>query len=132
MRSTFGSLRSRLRMSSPRRPRLRRSLSRDVGDGLQLGDHELRHDQLVVEHLGLDDVGDPAVDHHAGVEHVRLEPFDFLGELDVGNDEAEVVLGLQQQADAGVAQHHAQHELQPIGDAATCRAARRSSASRNT
>ena len=94
-------------MSSPRRPRLRRSLSLESAIALQLGDHELRHDQLVVDDARFDDVGDPAVDHHARVEHVRLEPFHFLGELDVGNDEAEVVLRLQQHADAGVAQHHA-------------------------
>ena len=71
-----------------------------VGDGLQLGDHELRHDELVVDHARFDDVGDAAVDHDARIEHVRLEPLHFLGELDVRNDEAEVVLGLQQHADA--------------------------------
>ena len=73
--------------------------------------HEPRHDQLVVEDLGLDDVGDPAVDHDAGVEHEGLQPFDFLGELDVGNDEAEIVVRLHQQADADVAQHHAQRQV---------------------
>ena len=44
-----------------------------IGDGLQLGDDELRHDQLVVDDAGLDDVGDPPVDDDAGVEHVGLE-----------------------------------------------------------
>ena len=74
-----------------------------VGHGLQFADDELGHDQLPVENVRLHHVGDPPVDHHAGVEDARLQPLDFLGELDVGNDEAEVVLGLHQQADADVA-----------------------------
>ncbi len=54
--------------------------------------------------VGLDHVGDPAVDDHAGVEDVGPAALDLLGELDVGDDEAEVVLRLHQQADAGVAE----------------------------
>ena len=38
-----------------------------------------------------------------GVEHQRARPLDFLGELHVGDDEPEVVLGLEQRADADVA-----------------------------
>ena len=43
-----------------------------------------------------------------------MRPFDFLGELDVGNDEAEIVLGLQQDADAGVADDRGQGEAEKI------------------
>ena len=67
--------------------------------------------------FGLDDVGNPPVDHGAGVDDVRPPPLDLLGELDVGDDEAEVVSGLHQEADAGVAEDgpqdwlHYGHEL---------------------
>ena len=39
-----------------------------VGDELQLLQHELRDDERAVEEAGLADVGDAAVDDHAGVE----------------------------------------------------------------
>ena len=39
-----------------------------VGDELQLLEHELRDDERAVEEAGLADVGNPAVDDHAGVE----------------------------------------------------------------
>ena len=87
-----------------------------VGDRLQFGDHELGHDQLLVEQMGFDHVGDPAVDDHARVEDARAAPLHLLGELDVGDDEAEVVLGLHQEADAGVAEHHGQQQLHDAAD----------------
>jgi hypothetical protein len=85
-----------------------------VGNGLELGHDELRHDELIVDDAGLDDVGDAAVDHHARVEDVGLEAFDFLRELDVRDDEAEVVLGLQKDADARIADDGGQRDLGPI------------------
>ena len=35
---------------------------------LELLEHEPRHDQRAVDEPGLDDLGDPAVDEHAGVD----------------------------------------------------------------
>ena len=67
-----------------------------VGDALQLLEHEPRDDHRLVDHPGLGDVGDPAVDDDRGVQDQRPRTLDLLGELDVGDDEPEVVLGLEQ------------------------------------
>ena len=40
----------------------------------------------------LHDVGDAAIDNHAGVEDVGLAAFNLFGELHVGDDEAKIVL----------------------------------------
>src|SRR5439155_9675429 len=88
-----------------------------IGDRLQLGQHESRHDELVVEDVRLDQVGDAAVDHHAGVEDVGLEALHFLREFDVGNDEAEIVLRLNEDADADVAEDHAEEKRRRQPDA---------------
>ena len=83
-----------------------------VGDPLQLLEHEPRHDQRLVDDPRLGHVGDPAVDDDRGVEHQRPCPLDLLGELHVGDDEPEVVLGLEQGADADVADDdHEQPEI---------------------
>ena len=71
-------------------------LVRRIGDALQLGQHEPRHDELIVEYVRLDQIGDPPVDHDARIEDIRLEPFDFLREFDIGNDETKIVLRLDQ------------------------------------
>ena len=105
--------RSRLRMSSPRRPAAAAHAVGTIGDSLQLVDHELGNHQLAVDDLGVDDVGDAAVDDDAGVEDARPGAFDLAGEFHVGDDEAEVVLGLQEQADAGIAEHQPQDQLDP-------------------
>ena len=98
-------------MSSPRRPRPRRSRSELSAMPCNSPMTNLGMMSCPSKTSRLHHVGDPPVDHHAGVENAGLQPLDFLGELDVGNDEAEVVLGLHQQADADVAQHKSQHQL---------------------
>ena len=100
-------------MSSPRRPAAAAHAIGTVGDALQFVDHELGNHQLAVEDAGIDDVGDAAVDDHAGIEDRGPRALDFAGELDVRNHEAEVVLGLDQQADADVTKDDAQRQLNP-------------------
>ena len=95
-------------MSRPRRPRLRRSLSELSAMLCSSWSTNLRDDHGLVDHAGLGDVGDPAVDDDRGVEHQGPRSLDLLGELDVGDDEAEIVLGLEQRGDADVA--HEDHE----------------------
>ena len=66
-----------------------------VGDTLKLLEHEARNDELLVDDPGLGDVGDAAVDDHRRIEHERACSLDLFGKLDVRDDEAKVVLGLQ-------------------------------------
>ena len=75
-------------------------LVRAVGDRLQLLQHEARHDQLGVDEPRITDIGNPAVDDDAGVQDQRPAALDLLGKFDVGDDEAKLVLGLQQRRDA--------------------------------
>jgi hypothetical protein len=43
-----------------------------IGHQLQFAQHELRNHQHAVEEAGLGDIGDAAVDDHAGVENLEL------------------------------------------------------------
>ncbi len=70
-----------------------------VGDILQLFEHERRHDQFRIEHIGLDHVGDSSVDDGAGIQNVRAAALDFLRKLHVGDDEAKVIFSVQQPGD---------------------------------
>ena len=74
-----------------------------VGDALQLLEDEARHDQLGVDEPRITDIGNPAVDDDTGVQHQRPSPLHLLGKLHVGDDEPELVLGLQQRRDGDVA-----------------------------
>ncbi len=89
-----------------------------VGDALQFLKDEPGDDKLLVDDAGFGDVGDAAVDDDGGVEHERSGPLDLLGELDVGDDEAEVVLGLEQRRDADEADEYVQeggeHEVDAL------------------
>ena len=80
---------------------------------LEFVEHEGGHHEAALEHARLGEVGDPAVDDGGGVEHVGAEAADVAGELNVGDQESEVVAGLNQQARAEVAQHAAQDEREP-------------------
>ena len=101
-------------MSRPRRPRLRFSESAESATELQLLQHELRDDERAVEEPGLADVGDPAVDDHAGVE-------DLVAALRAGGAEQAqqprglepfAVLAAEHQAQVGQGdQHEAVEEL---------------------
>jgi len=97
-------------MSRPRRPR-HGGACPGVGDVLQLGEDEPGHDELIVEDVGFHQVGNAAVNNHAGIQNVRFKPFDLLGKLHVRNDEAKVIFRLQKEADAGVAEDHAQNQF---------------------
>ena len=108
---------SRLRMSRPAAAAVAAQLVGAVGDALQLLEHEAGDDHRLVDHAGLGNVGDPAVDHDRGVEHERTRPFDLFREFHVGDDEPKVILGLQQRRDADVADedHHEarEHHVHP-------------------
>ena len=111
MRSTFGLLRSRLRMSKPAPPSRSRSLS--VLSAIACNSAITKRGMIswLSRMLRFDQVGDPTVDDHARIEHVRLDPFHLLGKFHVGNDEAKVIFGLQEHADADVTQRHGQEEF---------------------
>ena len=92
-------------------------LVRAVRDPLQLLQDEPGDHQRLVDHPRLRHVGDPPVDHHRGVQHQRPRPLHFLGEFHVGDDESEVVLGLEQRRDAHIAdedhQEAREHHVHP-------------------
>src|SRR5207248_4023690 len=77
---------------------------------------ESRHDELAFEYAGRCDVGDSAVDQDAGVQQDRARALALLGKFDVRDDEAEIVLGLQDEADRQVAADHAQHQVDVADD----------------
>ena len=89
-----------------------------VGRGLEFVEHERRDHEPALEQARLGEVGDPSVDDRGGIEDVGAEPTDVPGELDVGNEEAEVVAGLEEQARAEVAQNGAEDDGQPRPDRA--------------
>ena len=64
----------RCRTSRPRRPRWRFRLIGGIGHQLQFAQHELRKQQHAVEKMRLADVGDAAVDDHAGIEDLGHAP----------------------------------------------------------
>ena len=82
-----------------------------VGERLQFVDHELRHEERRVEEAGVAELVDAAVDEHRGVEDERQHAAGLPRELDVGDDEAEVVLGREHHRHAQVAEDDADHRL---------------------
>ena len=65
-------------MSSPRRPRLRFSLSELSAMLLQFLQHEARHDQLGVDDPRITNIGNPAVDNYAGIQDQRSAALDLF------------------------------------------------------
>ena len=102
-------------MSRPRRPRLRFSLSELSAIALQFLQHEARHDQLGVDHPRIANIGNPTVDNHTRVQDQRLSPLDLLGKLDVGDDKAKFVLGLQQRRNDDVTADQRDEQLERVG-----------------
>ena len=84
-----------------------------LGNPLKFADDEVWHEKRIVKDSRPDHVSDPAVDHNTRIEYERLEPLDLFGKLDIRNDKAEVVLRLNQETDAGVAEDHRQDHLHP-------------------
>ena len=72
--------------------------------------HESGHNQRRIEQPRLGQIGDPAVDDHAGVEQQRPRALHLLGEFHVRNDETKVAARLEQETDAEVANHGGQNE----------------------
>ncbi|MFN9956276.1 MAG: hypothetical protein ACK55I_24525, partial [bacterium] len=75
-----------------------------VGDVLQLLQDERRDHDGGVDDLGVEHVGNSSINQRAGIQHIRPPATDLFGELDVGDDEPELVAGLQQQGHAQVGQ----------------------------
>ena len=83
-----------------------------IGDQLQFAEHKARHDDDALDKIGLDQVGDPAVDDDAGVEHEEVLRPILRRETDVGNDEREILLvAAHREDDADVAE--AEEQTQP-------------------
>ena len=82
-----------------------------VGDVLDFLENERGHDQLRGDDLCLGHVGDPPVDQGAAVQHQWPAPLEFARKLDVGDHEPKIVLGLQQERDADVAEDQRGEQL---------------------
>lgn len=70
---------------------------RGVGDFLNFSEDEVRDNQLGFDDLCFDDIGDASINQGAAVDDERATAFQVALEFDVGDDEAEVIFGLQQQ-----------------------------------
>ena len=81
-----------------------------VGDRLQFFQNKAGDDQLGVENVRVHDVGDPSINQRTRIHDQWTAPFDFLREFHVRNHETEVVLGLQEERNADVRQHHTKHD----------------------
>ncbi len=88
----------------------------EVGEGLQFLQDEARDDQAAFEDAGFGDIQNPAVDDDGGVDEERAGAAGFALEFDVGDDEAEVVFGLHDEADGEVAAGHADEEIGELDD----------------
>src|SRR5207245_5236415 len=67
-----------------------------VSDMLQFLQHEARHDHLGVDDSRITNIGNPAVDNHVSIQDQPSSPLYLLRKLHVRDDEAELVLGLQE------------------------------------
>ena len=74
-----------------------------IRDRLQLFDDELRDDDPLFEEAVAGDVGNAAVDQDARIQQDWPRALGLLGEFDVRNDEAKIILRLQHEADREVA-----------------------------
>src|SRR5207302_6780583 len=70
-----------------------------VGDMLQFLQDEARHDHLGIDDPRITNIGNPAVDNDASIQNQRSSTLDLLRKLNIGDDEAKFVLGLQQRGD---------------------------------
>jgi hypothetical protein len=64
-----------------------------------------------VDQTGLRDLDEARIDEGGGIQEHGALPAELLGELDVGDDESEVVLGLEDDGDAEIAEGDAQEDL---------------------
>ena len=85
-----------------------------IGDVLQFLQNKARHDQLGVDNPRITNIGNPAVDNYAGVEHEWAAAFNLFGEFDIGNDEAEFVLRLQQGRNREIAANDGDQQAQRL------------------
>jgi hypothetical protein len=83
---------------------------------LQFIEDEARLDQFALHEAGLGNVRDPAVDDHGGIEDHRPAALLLFGEFHVRNDEADVVLGLNDEADREIAADNAQDHLDGLDE----------------
>src|SRR4051812_28830228 len=84
-----------------------------IGDELQLAQHEMRDDKNAIEEAGVGDVGDAAVDDHAGVEDLVHLLALLLAAEDAaqrGKIEQVAFVGADDQADVGHQHHDQQFE----------------------
>ncbi len=82
-----------------------------VGQELQFGDDEAGDDDGGVDQAGLRDLDEAGVDEGGGIQEHGALPAELLGELDVRDDESEIVLGLEDDGDAEIAEGNAQEDL---------------------
>src|SRR5207253_878024 len=80
-------------------------------NSLQLLQDEPGHDQLGIDDSRITDIGNSPVNDHTGIENQRLGPLELLGEFDIGDDEAKLVLGLQEGRDDHVARKDRDEQL---------------------
>lgn len=70
-----------------------------IGDDLEFVEDEAWDDDEALEDLGVGDVEDAAIDDGGGIEEHRSGAAYFFVEFDVGDDEPEVVFGLEDDGD---------------------------------
>ena len=87
-----------------------------VGDVLQFLEDEFGHDEGGVEDAGVAEVGEAAVNDGAGVNEDGARTFFFLLELDVGDNEAEAILGFVDDHDAEEAAADDEGEFEHVGE----------------
>jgi hypothetical protein len=87
-----------------------------VGDRLELVEHEARDDDGGFEDAGAGDVRDAAIDDDAGVEDDGARPLGGALKFDVGDDETEIVFGLQDEGGGQVGDHQPQQDLDAAKD----------------
>ncbi len=83
---------------------------------LQLKDYELRHDEAGIEETRVHDVDNASVDEHACVNHDRAAAAGIAAELDIGDDEAEVVLGLEDETHCEVTTYGSDEQVEKAGE----------------
>ena len=82
-----------------------------VGHGLQLMKNESRQEHFALDHPRVGDVGDATVDDHRSVQYHRPAALLLFGELDVGNDEADIVLALDDETNRKITAHDSKRQL---------------------
>ncbi|OPZ95664.1 MAG: hypothetical protein BWY71_02165 [Planctomycetes bacterium ADurb.Bin412] len=82
-----------------------------IGDILQFIENEAGNDYRGIDDFGHGDIGNPAVNDDRGVQKERTDALDLFGKFDIGDDEAEIVLGLHDEDNGQITAEDIEGEL---------------------